>query len=152
MYLQWLFLFVLKRDNLHSIFDIKKISFFLFFVLVASATLAQRSFYFPPIQKDTAQKKKIEIIKSDSLIFQTLELGRYRKLIGNVKLKHIDAYMFCDSAIIDIEANYMTAYGKQVHIKKGDSIDVWGNFLEYFGDQKFGRLPGMCSMRDNKLI
>ena len=152
MYLQWLFLFVLKRDNLHSIFDIKKISFSLFFVLVASATLAQRSFYFPPIQKDTAQKKKIEIIKSDSLIFQTLELGRYRKLIGNVKLKHIDAYMFCDSAIIDIEANYMTAYGKQVHIKKGDSIDVWGNFLEYFGDQKFGRLTGMCSMRDNTMI
>lgn len=115
-------------------------------------TFAQKSIYFPPPPKDTSHKKRIEIIKSDSLLYQTQELGKYRKLIGNVKLKHVDAYMFCDSAVIDIDANYMTAFGKQVHIQKGDSVDVWGNFLEYFGDQKLGRLTGMCSMRDKTMI
>lgn len=85
-------------------------------------------------------------------MFETKELGKYRKLIGHVILKHIDAYMYCDSAVIDIDANYMTALGSQVHIKKGDSVDVWGNFLEYFGDQKLGRLTGMCSMRDKTMI
>ncbi len=113
---------------------------------------AQKSIYFPPPPKDTSHKKKIEIIKSDSLLYETKELGKYRKLIGNVKLRHNDALMYCDSAIIDIDANYMTAYGKQVHIQKGDSTDVWGNFLEYFGDQKLGRLTGMCSMRDKTMI
>ena len=117
-----------------------------------SNLMAQKSIYFPPPPKDTAQKKKIEILKTDSLIYQTQELGKYRKLVGHVKLKHIDAYMYCDSAIIDIDANYMTAFGKQVHIQKGDSIDVWGNFLEYFGDQKLGRLTGLCSMRDKTMI
>lgn len=67
-------------------------------------------------------------------------------------LKHADATMYCDSAIIDVDANYMTAFGKQVHIKKADSIDVWGNFLEYFGDQKQARLTGLCSMRDKTMI
>lgn len=85
-------------------------------------TFAQKSIYFPPPPKDTSHKKRIEIIKSDSLLYQTQELGKYRKLIGNVKLKHVDAYMFCDSAVIDIDANYMTAFGKQVHIQKGDSV------------------------------
>lgn len=117
-----------------------------------SNLIAQKSLYFPPIPKDTSAKKKIEILKTDSLTFQTLELGSYRKLIGHVQLRHENAKMFCDSAIIDIEANYLTAYGKQVHIQKGDSIDVWGNFLEYFGDQKLGRLTGMCSMRDKTMI
>lgn len=120
--------------------------------LFSPSSYAQKTLYFPPIPKDTTQKKKIQIIKSDSLLYQTLELGKYRKLIGQVQLKHVDAYMFCDSAIIDIDANYMTAYGKQVHIKKGDSIDVWGNFLEYFGDLKQGRLTGMCSMRDKTMV
>ncbi|HQV78572.1 MAG TPA: OstA-like protein [Chitinophagales bacterium] len=127
--------------------------FSILFVLMAfsAVSFCQKTTYFPPIPKDTSKKKKIEIVKADSLLFQTLELGRYRKIIGRVQLRHEKANMFCDSAIIDIEANYMTAYGKQVHIKKGDSIDVWGNFLEYFGDQKLGRLTGMCSMRDKTM-
>lgn len=122
----------------------------LFFLILNS--FGQKSIYFPPAPKDTSHKKKIEILKTDSLLFQTQELGKYRKLIGNVKLKHQDAIMFCDSAIIDIDANYMTAFGKQVHIQKGDSVDVWGNFLEYFGDQKLGRLTGMCAMRDKTMV
>ncbi|MEN9447594.1 MAG: hypothetical protein RJA25_884 [Bacteroidota bacterium] len=139
-----------------SIFhSFKNKKFILFFVCsfgFISVSFAQKLIYFPPVPKDTSKKKKIEIIKSDSLLYQTLELGKYRKLIGNVQLKHLDAFMFCDSAIIDIDANYMTAYGKQVHIKKGDSVDVWGNFLEYFGDLKQGRLTGMCSMRDKTMV
>ncbi|MCB0507147.1 MAG: OstA-like protein [Chitinophagales bacterium] len=123
-----------------------------FFCFLCLNSIAQTSDYFPPIPKDTASKKKIKIVRADSLMFQTLELGRYRKLIGNVQLQHENASMFCDSAIIDVDANYLTAFGKQVHIQKGDSIDVWGNFLEYFGDQKLGRLTGMCSMRDKTMI
>ena len=113
---------------------------------------AQQLLYFPKVKKDTTTKKKIQIAQTDSLLFQTQELGKFRKLIGKVILKHDDATMYCDSAIIDIDANYMTAYGNQVHIKKGDSIDVWGNFLEYFGDQKQARLTGLCSMRDKTMI
>ncbi len=129
------------------------ISFYIITLLSFSLDIcAQNSAFFPPAAKDTSRKKKIEIIKTDSLLYRSEELGRYRKLIGHVVLKHADGIMFCDSAIIDIDANYMTAYGKQVHISKGDSIDIWGNFLEYFGDQKLARLTGMCSLRDKTMI
>ncbi len=128
-----------------------KHAFLVCFTLLFICSKAQ-SIYFPPVQKDTSAKKKIEIIRTDSLLYQTLELGKYRKLIGDVILRHDGAKMFCDSALIDIDANYMTAYGNQVHIKQGDSVDIYGNFLEYFGDQKLGRLTGMCSMRDNTMV
>lgn len=136
----------------HNGFFVLKYSFFLCFLMINYFSFAQKSIYFPPPPKDTTQKQKIEVKKTDSLLYRTEELGRFRKLIGNVQLKHENAMMYCDSAIIDIDANYMTAYGKQVHIQKGDSIDVWGNFLEYFGDQKLARLTGMCSMRDKTMI
>ncbi len=129
-----------------------KQSLLLCLTFIYISAFGQKSEYFPPVPKDTSKKKKIEIIQTDSLLYQTLELGKYRKLIGNVILRHDNAKMFCDSALIDIDANYMTAYGKQVHIKQSDSVDIWGNFLEYFGDQKLGRLTGMCSMRDKTMI
>ena len=125
---------------------------FVCILLMCYFSNAQQSIYFPPVPKDSTKKKKIEIIRTDSLLYQTMELGKYRKLIGNVILSHDNSTMYCDSALIDIEANYMTAFGKQVHISQGDSVDVWGNFLEYFGDQKLGRLTGMCSMRDHTMI
>jgi len=118
-------------------------------VLSASAQL---SGFFPPPPKDTARKKKIEIIKTDSLLFRTEDLGRYRKLIGHVQVRHEDARMYCDSAIIDIDANYMTAYGKMIHVQKGDSIDLWGDYLEYFGDQKLALLKGNCVLKDKSMI
>ena len=113
---------------------------------------AQLSGFFPPPPKDTARKKKIEIIKTDSLLFRTEDLGRYRKLIGHVQVRHQDARMYCDSAIIDIDANYMTAYGKMIHVQKGDSIDLWGDYLEYFGDQKLALLKGNCVLKDKSMI
>lgn len=119
---------------------------------ISAFAFAQQPPYFPPPPKDTSHKKKIEILKADSLLFRTEELGKFRKLIGHVQVKHADGIMYCDSALIDIDANYMTAFGKQIHIAKGDSIDVWGDFLEYFGDQKLARLTGMCSMRDKTMI
>lgn len=113
---------------------------------------AQLSGFFLPPPKDTARKKKIEIIKTDSLLFRTEDLGRYRKLIGHVQVRHEDARMYCDSAIIDIDANYMTAYGKMIHVQKGDSIDLWGDYLEYFGDQKLALLKGNCVLKDKSMI
>jgi len=141
----------LKKSKIYLFKNIKQ-TFFVGLMFLYIFSNAQQSIYFPPVAKDTAAKKKIEIIQTDSLLYQTQELGKFRKLIGNVILRHDGAKMYCDSALIDIDANYMTAYGKQVHIKQGDSVDIWGNFLEYFGDQKLGRLTGMCSMRDKTMI
>ncbi len=127
------------------------IVFYLVAICICNS-FSQTAKYFPKPPPDTAQKKKIQIIQADSMVYTTQELGKFRKLLNHVILKHEDALMYCDSAIIDVDANYLTAYGKQVHINKSDTVQVWGDFLEYFGDQHLGRLTGSCSMRDNAMI
>ena len=48
-----------------------------------------------------------------------------KRLIGNVRLKHEDALMFCDSAYVYSKTNKMDAYG-HVRIVQGDSFKaVW---------------------------
>ncbi|QQR97436.1 MAG: hypothetical protein IPK18_11260 [Sphingobacteriales bacterium] len=111
-----------------------------------------KSKYFPPLTNENQPDKKIKIQKTDSLLYELVEFGEYRKLIGNVILNDAQATMWCDSAILDITANYLTAYGNPVHIKDGDSIDLWGNFLEYFGDQKQAKLTGNTIMRDKGMV
>lgn len=145
----------MKRISRHIIrdtFPFRSIVLLLFIWCCGLSASAQLSGFFPPPPKDTVRKKKIEIIKTDSLLFRTEDLGRYRKLIGHVQVRHEDARMYCDSAIIDIDANYMTAYGKMIHIQKGDSIDLWGDYLEYFGDQKLALLKGNCVLKDKSMI
>lgn len=145
----------MKRISRHIIrdtFPFRSIVLLLFIWCCVLSASAQLSGFFPPPPKDTVRKKKIEIIKTDSLLFRTEDLGRYRKLIGHVQVRHEDARMYCDSAIIDIDANYMTAYGKMIHLQKGDSIDLWGDYLEYFGDQKLALLKGNCVLKDKSMI
>jgi lipopolysaccharide export system protein LptA len=109
-----------------------------------------KSKLFPALENIENPDKKIQIQKTDSLLYENIEFGEYRKLIGNVILKDNQSVMWCDSAILDITANYLTAYGNPVHIKDGDTVDLWGNFLEYFGNQKEARLSGNTIMRDRK--
>lgn len=130
-----------------------KIYYFIFCLMIFSTLLSNdKSKYFPPLTNENQPDKKIKIQKTDSLLYELVEFGEYRKLIGNVILNDAQATMWCDSAILDITANYLTAYGNPVHIKDGDSIDLWGNFLEYFGDQKQAKLTGNTIMRDKGMV
>ena len=116
------------------------------------AQIQDKSKLFPPLEEIKTPEKKIQIQKTDSLIYENLEWGEYRKLIGHVQLRDSSVTMWCDSAILDITANYLTAYGNPIHLKNGDSVDIWGNFLEYFGDQKQARLTGNAIMKDKKMV
>lgn len=133
----------------------KKLCILIFCLLLGKLFAQQvqnKASLFPPLENADKPDKKIRIQRTDSLMYEYLEWGEYRKLIGHVELRDSNATMWCDSAILDITANYLTAYGNPVHLKDGDSIDVWGNFLEYFGDQKQARLSGNTIMRDKQMI
>ncbi|MCB9034778.1 MAG: hypothetical protein H6553_13140 [Chitinophagales bacterium] len=106
--------------------------------------------YFPPIPKDTLQRKQIQIKQTDSLAYISDGFYKFRKLIGHVILKHEQATMWCDSALIDLNANYLTAYGKPVRINDADTVNIYGNFLEYFGDTKISRITGNAKLKDEE--
>jgi lipopolysaccharide export system protein LptA len=54
-----------------------------------------------------------------------------RKLKGNVRLKHKDAMLFCDSAILDNQNNVF-ARGNVI-IQQGDSLNIFADSMRYFG-------------------
>lgn len=85
--------------------------------------------------------KRIEILNSNSFEYDETSGLKAKKLIGDVRLKHDDALMFCDSAYVYSESNTMDAYGN-VKILQGDSLQLYGDSLKYDGNTKKAILRG----------
>jgi lipopolysaccharide export system protein LptA len=94
--------------------------------------------------------KRIEVLGAEKFEFRTEADSRKRILSGNVRLRHEDALMWCNTAILFMEYNFVEAEGK-VHIQKGDSIDIYGDKLLYYGDNKSGLLTGNVRLYDRTM-
>lgn len=95
------------------------------------------------------ESKKIELIGADNLMFDKA-LGSYKKLIGNVALKHENIYMYCDSAHLYSEDNSMDAFGN-IHIKEGDTLDIYGDFLKYNGNSRKAEVKDNVKLIDKEM-
>lgn len=54
-------------------------------------------------------------------------------LIGNVKLYHDGAYLYCDSAYYDDVSNTFEAFSN-VRMEQGDTLFLYGNYMHYDGN------------------
>lgn len=95
--------------------------------------------------------RKIEIINSDELLFDESVSKDYRRLIGNVQLKHENALMFCDSAHLYTDGNYFDAFSN-VHIQQGDTLHVYGDFLKYDGNTKLSKIRRNVKLINNEAV
>jgi lipopolysaccharide export system protein LptA len=102
--------------------------FSFFFFLFAGEIIAQQS-------------SKIKILNANSLEFEEINGEKVKRLIGDVRLKHDDALMFCDIAYIFSKSNTMDAYSN-VKITQGDSLQLFGDSLTYNGNTKVAVLRG----------
>jgi len=118
-------LFLIK--NFHSI-DFTKQTFILVGLFLCLSTIG------------FAQKQRIKLLNADELKFDDSQ-SNARKLIGNVRFKHNDMIMDCDSAYLYAETNTLYAYSN-VKMVRGDSITIIGDSLKYFGDSRTGKLRG----------
>ncbi|MBI3233173.1 MAG: hypothetical protein HYZ42_03905, partial [Bacteroidetes bacterium] len=84
--------------------------------------------------------RQIEIINSDQLSFDN-QSSDAKKLIGNVILKHDNAFMYCDSAYLYDAENKFEAFSN-VRINQGDSLNLTGNHLLYEGKSKMAHVDG----------
>lgn len=97
----------------------------------------------------SAQKKsKIEILNANTLEYEETKGEKVKRLIGDVRLKHEDALMFCDSAYIYSNSNTMDAYG-HVKITQGDSLRIFGDSLKYNGNTRVAILRGDIRLINN---
>jgi lipopolysaccharide export system protein LptA len=117
------------------------IFFFLFFYL-------QQSIY---AQKNTVSKptQYIEILNADKLSFDK-KIKDAQRLIGNVRVKHEDMYIFCDSALYFSVENKLYAYGK-LHIKQGDTLNIYADSAFYNGNTQIAKLRGKIRLIENDL-
>jgi lipopolysaccharide export system protein LptA len=89
-----------------------------------------------------AQEKKARInFVADDIIYDETLGNKARRLIGNVVFDHEGVLMYCDSAYQYPVDNALDAFGN-VHIKQGDTLDLYGDSLEYNGNTKIAHLRG----------
>jgi len=100
-----------------------------------------------------AQKKKqtrqIRINFAEVTKFNAKISPNARILVGDVELAHDDFTMFCDSALFYTDSNRIEAFSN-VHIQRGDTLDLYGDYLSYNGNRNFGRVRNNVILRDKQ--
>lgn len=100
-----------------------------------------------PIRTPYDQKtaKIIYLENADLISFDQLAKPDVQILNGNVKFRHDDAIMTCDSAYFYRNSNSMDAFSN-VKIVQGDTLFVYGDKLYYDGNTKLVRLRGKARL------
>lgn len=101
-------------------------------------------------QKDTAKTSRVELQNADILDINKKIHKDAKRFIGNVKLQQDDIFMYCDSAYLYFGQNNFSAFGN-VHLIKGDSIEVFSDTLYHLGNEKKSMFRGNVTMLDQNV-
>ncbi|MDR0547669.1 MAG: LPS export ABC transporter periplasmic protein LptC [Dysgonamonadaceae bacterium] len=93
-------------------------------------------------------KKSLFMEYADSTVFDRESNPDIHILLGNVRFRHDSAYMFCDSAYYYAADNSLVAFAN-VHIKQGDTLDIYGSYLNYDGDLNLAQMRENVRMESN---
>ena len=83
--------------------------------------------------------KLIYLENTETLSFDQLLLPDVQVLKGNVRFRHDNALLYCDSAYFYKNDNSLDAFGN-VRIVQGDTLFVYGDLLYYNGNTKLARM------------
>ncbi len=117
--------------------------FFLVFILLAPSLLSQG----PRVTR----RARIELLNADSdKIRKDPKTGNeVHRLLGNVRLKHNEITMTCDSAHFWPDRNQITAY-RNIHIEQGDTLDLYSEYLFYDGRTEIANLRDSVELIDKE--
>ncbi len=107
------------------------------------------SFFLINLPGFSQKKERIEFLGANRLKGATVHNQKVNKLIGNVRFKHGETTMYCDSAYQYLNKNLIDAFG-HVRIVKGDSIRLYGDRLKYNGDEKKAVVTGNVRLHEGK--
>lgn len=117
-----------------------KLALVIFLLLIYGAASGQSAV--------TKEGKKIQLIHANSLEYDKSK-GDARRLIGNVEFEHNGVHMYCDSAYL-FENNSLEAFSN-VHIRQGDSLHLYGDFLKYNGNDRKAEVQKNIRMTDRDM-
>jgi lipopolysaccharide export system protein LptA len=84
------------------------------------------------------EKKRVEILNSGYGESVTQMGANVQRLVDSVYIRHKEILMWCDTAYLYSGTNKVNAIG-HVHIKQGDTLDLYANNILYNGDISFAR-------------
>ena len=119
----------------------KKILFLFFALFFATGVYAQQP----------AQVKIIEVVHADIMDVKR-KMPDLTRLLGDVRLRHEDMTMTCDSAYFFKKENRLDAFSR-VHITNdGGSVTIDGNFAKYDGNTKLAEIWGNVVLVDSNAV
>jgi lipopolysaccharide assembly outer membrane protein LptD (OstA) len=74
-----------------------------------------------------------------------------KKLKGNCRFKQDNVFMYCDSALLYEVLNKVDAFGK-VRIQQGDSLNLYGDLMNYDGNSKIARFKNNVRVYHNEMV
>ncbi len=121
----------------------RKVFLFVFYLLPGLASFAQTP-------TGTQPKSKVEIIGANNFEYVKTATGTMSKLIGNVKMKHQNTLMYCDSAWLYENENKVEAFSN-VKINHNDSVTITGSYLLYDGNTRKAYITKDVQMVDKNM-
>ena len=101
-------------------------------------------------QDGTRKTAEINILNAESMEapYQGMASDAIR-LIGNVRLRHEDVLMECDSAHRYSNSNIVHAFGN-VHINQGDTVHLSGDYITYYGNRRYAEVRQNVRLTDKE--
>lgn len=99
--------------------------------------------------KLSAQKKtRIRIIQAETMVGDKTSGEELNIFTGDVIFEHDSAFLYCDSAVLNSEKNNVEAYF-DVRIEVSDTLNLYGNYLNYNGNTRLATMTGNVKLVDN---
>ena len=93
--------------------------------------------------------KLIEFLSAESYNIKKIDSQDFLILVGHVKIKQGNTFLFGDSIIVNTTKNSLEGYGK-VHINDADSVHTYADYLIYDGNTKKAKLRKHVKLTDGR--
>lgn len=97
------------------------------------------AFALVPLLVCAEDESRIHLLHTDRLYHDTEIDEKAQILVGNVRFRHEDVLMYCDSALFYEASNSLDAFGN-VRMVQGDTLSLIGDVLFYNGLDKLARV------------
>jgi lipopolysaccharide export system protein LptA len=111
--------------------------------------LALAAWLLLPFIAFSQEATKILLENADSLVHSQAIRPEFQRLKGNVILSHDSTFLYCDSAFLDENKNFVLAYGN-VHIRVSDTLNLFGDSLNYDGNTRIAKVWSNVKLIDNE--
>ena len=131
----------------------KRIVLSVFFLLIIHLAWAQQKPTVTNPSNPSALPKdstrEVHLIRSDILKFEKKDSAELQILVGNAMLRQENTFFNGDSIVMNKQKNIIEVFGN-IHINDADSVNVYSQYLIYYGNTRIAHLKKNVKLSDGK--